>query len=351
MYRFSTLSALAAAALLGATGAQKVQRAGVNIAGFDFGMTIDGNFTQSQMQPPLKSQGGPDGIGQMQHFAKDDGLNIFRLPVAWQNLVNYDLGGSLDTNNVGIYDQLVQGCLGTGALCIIDIHNYARWYQGIVGQSGVTTQDLSSLWSQLASKYRSKSNIVFGLMNEPHDLDINEWATTVQACVTAIRQAGATSQIILLPGLDFTAVGGFASVSGPALVGVHNLDGSKTNLVFDVHQYLDSDNSGTHTECTHNGVNSLQELSVWLQSNSRMALLSETGGGNTASCETDVCAELDWMNYHNGVYLGWVAWAAGSFESGVFSGDRYELDLVPEYANGKWTDKPLMSTCVVGKFH
>jgi endoglucanase len=187
-------------------------------------------------------------------------------------------------------------------------------------------------------------------MNEPHDLDINEWATTVQACVTAIRQAGATSQIILLPGLNFTAVGGFSTVSGPALIKVHNLDGSTKNLVFDVHQYLDSDNSGTHTECTHNGVDALQTLATWLRSNKRMALLSETGGGNTASCETDVCAELDWLNYNGDVYLGWVAWAAGSFEAGVFSGHTYELDLVPTYANGKWTDKPLMTDCVAGKF-
>ena len=43
----------------------------------------------------------------MQHFVHDDGLNIFRLPVAWQYLVNFILGGSLDSNNVGVYDELV----------------------------------------------------------------------------------------------------------------------------------------------------------------------------------------------------------------------------------------------------
>jgi endoglucanase len=30
---------------------------------------------------------------------------------------------------------------------------------------------------------------------------------------------------------------------------VKNLDGSTTGLYFDVHKYLDSDNSGTHAEC------------------------------------------------------------------------------------------------------
>jgi hypothetical protein len=48
-------------------------------------------------------------------------MNIFRLPVGWQFLVNNKLGGTLDSGNLAKYDQLVQGCLATGALCIIDV--------------------------------------------------------------------------------------------------------------------------------------------------------------------------------------------------------------------------------------
>ena len=59
----------------------------------------------------------------MQHFSKDDGMNMFRLPVGWQYLVNNKLGGTLDSGNLAKYDQLVQGCLATGASCVIDIHN------------------------------------------------------------------------------------------------------------------------------------------------------------------------------------------------------------------------------------
>lgn len=60
-------------------------------------------------------------IGQMQHFVNDDKLNIFRLPVAWQYLVNGTLGGTLNPTYSGDYDLLVQGCLATGAHCIIDV--------------------------------------------------------------------------------------------------------------------------------------------------------------------------------------------------------------------------------------
>jgi endoglucanase len=168
--------------------------AGVNIAGFDFGVTTDGTDKTMQATPPLSSLGGPDGAGQMSHFVNDDHHNVFRLPVGWQYLVNNNLGGTLDSTNFGKYDQLVQACLATGASCIIDIHNYARWNGAIIGQGGPTNGQFTSLWTQISTKYKGNSKVIFGLMNEPHDVDINTWAATVQAAVTAIRNTGATSQ-------------------------------------------------------------------------------------------------------------------------------------------------------------
>jgi endoglucanase len=104
----------------------------------------------------------------MQHFVRDDGLNTFRIPVGWQFLLNNNLGGTLDSNNWATYDKLIQGCLNTGAaLCIVDIHNYARWNGGIVGQGGPTNAQFTSLWSQIAAKYKGNNKIAFGLMNEP----------------------------------------------------------------------------------------------------------------------------------------------------------------------------------------
>lgn len=106
----------------------------------------------------------------MNHFVKDDGLNAFRLPVSWQYLVNNNLGGTLDATNFANYDALVQGCINSGAsMCIIDIHNYARWNGAIIGQGGPTNAQFSSLWSQLATKYANNAKVAFGLMNEPHD--------------------------------------------------------------------------------------------------------------------------------------------------------------------------------------
>ena len=105
----------------------------------------------------------------MKHFVDDAGLNTFRLPVAWQYLVNNQVGADLDATALEKYDALVQACLVTGAFCIIDIHNYARWDGEIIGQGGPKNEDFASLWSQLAKKYAKDAKVVMGMVNEPHD--------------------------------------------------------------------------------------------------------------------------------------------------------------------------------------
>lgn len=284
---------------IAAAAASKVKFAGVNIAGFDFGCDTAGNCgqTTANATDPLSSS---DGQGQMDHFVTDDKLNAFRLPVGWQYLVAHQLGGDLDPTAFAKYDALVQGCLSAGAqLCIIDIHNYARWNGAIVGQGdGPTNADLVSLWTQLAKKYAAEPKVAMGVMNEPHDVpDIAAWATTVQAVVTAIRAAGATEQYILLPGNDWTSAAAFVdNGSGAALLNVTNPDGSADGLVFDVHKYLDEDNSGTHTECvTNNIADAFEPLAGWLRENGRVAINTESGGGNTESCEKYFCEQIEYL--------------------------------------------------------
>lgn len=279
----------------------------------------------------------------MSHFVDDDNLNIFRLPVGWQYLVDNQLGGTLNANNMATYDKEVQSCLSTGAYCIIDIHNYARWDGKIIGQGGPTNDQFAGLWSQLATKYASDSRIIFGIMNEPHDIpDLTTWAGSVQAAVTAIRQAGATSQLILLPGTDYTSAAEFVSNGSlAALQTVKNLDGTTTNLIFDVHKYLDSDNSGSHAECVTDNVSSAFEpLAASLRSVGRQALLSETGGGNVASCEKYLCSEIKYLNENSDVYLGYVGWAAGGFDS------TYVLTETPTQNGNSWHDTALVSACI-----
>ena len=74
----------------------------------------------------------------------------------------------------------------------------ARWNGQIIGQGGPTNAQFTNLWTQLASKYGTNDKVIFGLMNEPHDVpDIDKWAATVQEVVTAIRAVAKTNKIAL----------------------------------------------------------------------------------------------------------------------------------------------------------
>lgn len=294
----------------------------------------------------------------MKHFVNDDMMNMFRIrrflvqdhkckadmppAISWQFLANNKLGATLDTTNVAKYDQVVQACLATGAYCMIDIHNFGRWNGGIIGQGGPTDEQFASLWTQLATKYGANPKVVFELMNEPHDLDINVWVQTCQTAVNAIRKAGAVSQMVLLPGANFDSAATLVSSgSAEALLAITNPDGTTNGLILDIHKYLDEDNSGTHSECVTDNTAAFATVADFLRQKGRLGIVSETGASNAASCVTAFCAQNAFINSNSDVFIGLVAWAAGSFSS------SYLLSLTPNKQNGRLVDNALASQCVV----
>ncbi|KAL6716080.1 hypothetical protein ACLMJK_005646 [Lecanora helva] len=325
---FATSSAVSQTA--GGGGGSGCKFAGVNIAGFDFGRD---------------SAGPTNGAEQMAHFVNDDKQNIFRLPVEWDYVTDTS-GGPLNQAKFQKYDQLMQACLQFGAYCILDIHSYARYNLdgtngAVVGQGGPPISDLVNTWTQLAKFYASQEKVVMAIMNEPHDLDVNIWSQTVQQCVTAIRQAGATSQMILLPGSSWASAGDFfGGGGGDLLMQVTNPGGGTENLIFDFHNYFNAPGS-SNPECINNGItNAWQPPLETLRSAKRQAMITELGGGGTAqSCLTNVCAGLDFLNQNSDVYLGWTAWSAGAFDA------SYVMSVLDASGN----DVPLMKQCFVAK--
>jgi endoglucanase len=295
----------------------------------------------------------------MKHFVKDDQMNMFRLrtfapnsvhqrhtdklqAISWQFLANNKLGADLDANNLRKYDQVMQACLSTGAYCMIDIHNFARWNGGIIGQGGPTDEQFVRLWTQLATKYADNSKVVFELMNEPHDLDVTLWAQTCQKVVTAIRNAGATRQMILLPGTNFDSAATLVSSgSADALMAIMNPDGGTDSLLLDIHKYLDVDNSGTHADCVTDNTAAFETVAEYLRQKGRKGIVSETGASSDTSCMTAFCAQNALINANSDVFIGLVAWAAGSFSS------SYLLSLTPSKQGNTLVDNALAGQCVV----
>ena len=126
--------------------------------------------------------------------------------------------------------------------------------------------------------------------------DLDTWAASVQAAVTAIRKAGASSQMILIPSTGYTGASTLVSSgSGTALQTVTNPDGSTTNLIYDVHQYFDSDGSGTSTECVSAKIDAFTSVATFMRTSKRQVFVSELGGGNSASCVEYVTQALAFL--------------------------------------------------------
>ena len=179
----------------------------------------------------------------------------------------------------------------------------------------MTDDSLVQLWAQLAAHYSGDDRVMFGIMNEPHDIpDLKRWAVTVQKVVTAIRQAGATSQYILLPGDNWTHASDFPNWF-QALKDIKNPDGSNDNLIFDVHQYLDNDNSGTHDACVNNNLDVFTKVtSILAQNGNRKAIVTETGGANNNNCAGLLRAQLDLLKSMNNHIVGFAIWSAGGID-------------------------------------
>ncbi|KAG1779456.1 glycoside hydrolase family 5 protein [Suillus placidus] len=346
LYSFVAAALSTTTLLVNAQSSALLKFAGVNIAGFDFGCGTDGTCIASNAVPPVHQLSGIDGLGQMQHFVQDNGYNVFRLPVGWQYLTNDQMTGVLDETQFANYNMLVSDCLSTGAYCVIDIHNYARYNGQIIGQGGPSNEIFAQLWSNIASYWKDESKVILGVMNEPHDIpNMATWAESVQSAVTAIREAGAVTQMILLPGTDYTSAQTFVSSGSADNLGtVRNPDGTFTNLIMDVHKYLDYDSSGTNAECVTNGIdNAWSPLTTWLRANGRQAFNTETGGGNVDSCVTSVLQEIGYQAAQSDVILGYIGWSAGSFAT------NYVLSQVPSYIGTGWNDTLLVSMAMSPK--
>ncbi|KAG8903731.1 hypothetical protein FRC00_014529, partial [Tulasnella sp. 408] len=98
-----------------------------------------------------------------------------------------------------------------------------------------------------------------------------------------------------------------SSGSAAALDAISNPDGSKTNLIFDIHQWLDKNNTGTDGNCVTNNIAVFEPLAQWLRCHGRQAFLSATGGGNgrTSNCNPLLCEQMEYLLANSDVFVGY----------------------------------------------
>ena len=277
---------------------------GVNLAGADFA--------------PLDHRPGTFGVdyfypthAEVDYFT-GKGMNIFRLPFNWENLQPTAMG-DLQLDELARLDDIVRYATGHGARVILDPHNYARYYNKVVGVD-VPATALADLWGKLAAHYKDNPRVIFGLMNEPNTMPTELWLSDANAAIAAIRQTGAAN-LLLAPGNAWTGAHSwdetwYGASNASVMLGVVD---PLNHYAFDLHQYLDSDSSGTSETCVSKTVGSerLSSVTAWLKHNHQQAFLGEFGGARNDLCYAALDDMLSYIDHNSGVWLGWTYWAAG----------------------------------------
>lgn len=279
---------------------------GVSLAGAEFG--DGGKFGTSYMYPDAKYVHGYDSP----RYFRDRGMNVFRLPFRWERL-QPDLGRGFAADELERLQTTVSDLEALGATVVLDVHNYARYARKVVGSSDLPSSALADLWRRLAELYENDDRVVFGLMNEPNDMPSEQWLDAANAAIAAIRATGAKN-LILVPGNRWTGAhswrAGDAGANAIVMLGVRD---PGNHFVFEVHQYLDSDSSGSSEVCVSEtiGVERMLAFTTWAREHGFKAFVGEFNGGDNPVCETAVRSMLEHIENASDVYIGWTWWAAG----------------------------------------
>jgi endoglucanase len=291
--------AVAIAIAVSGHGAASQTFKGVNLAGAAYSSSrLPGVYGRDFVYP---------NDSELRYFASK-GMNVFRISILWERL-QPALGGDFDPRELARLSKFIDEAEQQHASVIIDVHNYGRYRGVLLGQSPVSVAAFADLWTRLGKRFGSDESVLFGLMNEPQLKDQNLWRQAVQGAIDGIRTTGARNRI-LVPGIDWDAAHSFASISGDSLGALHD---PQHRLVFEVHEYFDSDSSGTSDRCVSSdqALGRLSSFTQWLHAGHHEGFLGEFGVSRRPECVMLLDHVASYLASNSDVWLGWTYWAAG----------------------------------------
>ena len=277
---------------------------GVNLACGCFGERKPGVIAAYGSQYIFPSE------SEMDYFAHK-GSNVIRLPFRWMDLQPV-LNGPLDTAALGRIKDVVKAANARGQVVLLDPHDSARYYDKVVGTPEVPNAAFADFWGRLASQFPTNSRVWIGLVNEPYDMPAAQWLSAANAAIASIRKAGAKN-LILVPGIAWT--GAYSWVSSGNSKTMLGIVDPQNYYIFEVHQYLDPDSSGTHPEAVSATIGSerLKAFTLWCRQHHQRGFLGEFGAANNPTALLATEDMLTYMEQNRDVWVGFTWWAAGAW--------------------------------------
>jgi endoglucanase len=313
--------------------------AGINLAGAEFGEVVPGAHGKDFIHP------GPadfDGVAEL-------GLALVRLPFLWERL-EPRLDGRLDPDEWRRIELAIEAAERRKLVIVLDLHNYARrriaadgfTEPHMIGSREVPTTAFARLWAEVARRTAPHPHVVYGLMNEPYDVAIDDWLAIANAAIAAIRAVPA-GNLVLVPGVAYSGADSWYEAGNTRLAGLID---PASRFAFEVHQYLDADASGTNPKALTGTIGSerIEAFQEWARARGYKAFLGEFGAGPDEVSETALADLLTEIEANPDVWIGWSAWAAGPWWP-----DDYGLRLSRDAGGGWPRQTRLLSDFARGK--
>lgn len=289
---------------------------GVNLAGAEFNTKALPGIVYKDYTYPSAAE---------LNYIAAQGANIIRLPFRWERL-QQSLYAPLDEAELGRLRSTVNNANAAGLCVLLDVHNYAKYYQYKLGDSlpepapsGKTLTDMFiAFWLALATEFPDPNNVAFGLMNEPANIPLTDWAVIAKQTLAALREAKATNLVMVSGGRWSGLHEWFAGLLASNSSEFADLRDPLKRAVIEVHQYTDKDYSGTHTAATGTGCRPAEEftakferITAWAKTNQQTLFLGEFGVPRSSECILTLTRFLELMD--DPTWRGWTYWAAGGW--------------------------------------
>ncbi|RAL11747.1 putative extracellular endoglucanase/cellulase [Aspergillus homomorphus CBS 101889] len=235
---------------------------------------------------------------------RDAGMNMFRVPFLMERLTPDSITGSFASAYLSDLKTTVEFITKSGAYAVLDPHNYGR-YDGSI----ISSTDFQTWWKNVAAEFADNEKVIFDTNNEYHDMEQSLVLSLNQAAIDGIRAAGATSQYIFVEGNSYSGAWTWTQNND----NLSGLTDTEDKIIYEMHQYLDSDASGTSETCVSStiGKERLESATQWLQTNKKKGIIGEFAGGVNSVCEEAVEGMLSYMSENTDVWVGASWWSAG----------------------------------------
>lgn len=351
----------------------KLPFVGVNLSGLEFSTVI--NTASVPDLSEVDAGTSNSDLATMQAFVSA-GVNTVRVPINWAFLA---LGGESDaTLNLSYWNNFVKPLLETlstnKVYTILDLHNYMHYsWMGLnIAGCGASSQcpdgildtnssDFANIWQNIYAAIKqdpaiNQNYLMFDLMNEPaaasgENLTPTQVYSVEIPVAKALQNSGFTGYI-LLEGDSWTGLHSWTTQyysdgqTNAMMFSESNLQGAGLNLntvLINVHQYFDSDFSGTQGTCQtdlttvgSNGFN-LDAFADYLSQNHLKAMVTEFGGANSVvggqtTCQPAIESFVSYLSKNattldssTGGFVGATMWGAGH----GWGGNSYVLYISP----------------------